>query len=120
LVKHQKVLTKDLPNGKVRDSMNKLLSYLNGLTPSEQAAFAARCETTVGYLRKAISINQLLREKLCIKIESESGRMVLCEDLRTDVDWQFLRGTDQLVKSAQERDAEAQAASPQPSLFGAS
>lgn len=73
--------------------MNKLLRYLNALPPAQQADFAKRCGTTVGYLRKAISIGQALREALCINIERESAEAVLCDDLRTDVDWSYLRGT---------------------------
>lgn len=73
--------------------MDTLLTYLNSLTPDKRDEFAAKCETTVGYLRKAISIRQRLGEKLCIAIERESGGAVRCEDLRTDVDWAYLRGT---------------------------
>lgn len=73
--------------------MKKLLSYLNGLPPSEQAAFAQRSGTTVGYLRKAISKGQKIGEGLCINLERESQRAVLCEDLRNDVDWAYLRST---------------------------
>lgn len=72
--------------------MDTLLDYLNGLSPKEQAAFAARCRTSVGYLRKAISINQRLGESLCINIERESGGAVRCDVLRPDVDWAYLRG----------------------------
>lgn len=32
-------------------------------------------------------------EKLAINIERESGAQVLCEDVRADVDWAYLRGT---------------------------
>lgn len=73
--------------------MKKLLSYLNGLPPTEQAAFAQRSGTSVGYLRKAISKGQKIGEGLCINLERESGRAVLCEDLRDDVDWAYLRNT---------------------------
>lgn len=88
--------------------MNKLLAFLNSLTPDEQAAFAVRCDgTTVGYLRKAVSVRQQLREKLCILIEIESGRMVLCEDLRPDVNWKYLRDSGQFNTSAEDRFVEA-------------
>jgi DNA-binding transcriptional regulator YdaS (Cro superfamily) len=73
--------------------MEKLRLYLNGLTPDKQHAFAKRCGTSVGYLRKAISISQQLSEKIVIAIERESEGEIRCEDLRPDVDWQFLRNT---------------------------
>lgn len=73
--------------------MNKLRTHLNSLTPVEQADFAARCGTSVGYLRKALSTGQKFGESLCINFECESGGQVRCEDLRPDVNWAFLRGT---------------------------
>lgn len=71
--------------------MKKLLSYLNGLPPPEQADYARRCKTTIGYLRKAISKGQKLSESLCINLERESDAAVVCEDVRPDVDWAYLR-----------------------------
>lgn len=73
--------------------MHPLLAYLNGLPVEERGQFAARCETSVGYLRKAVSTGQLLGEGLCINIERESGGVVRCEQLRPKVDWAYLRGT---------------------------
>lgn len=71
--------------------MKPLIDYLNGMTRAEQIDFAARCKTTVGYLRKAVCINQRLGAGLCIAIERESQGMVRCEALRDDVDWAYLR-----------------------------
>lgn len=71
--------------------MKALLDYLNGLTLEQQAAFAKRCETSVGYLRKAASRGQKLGGDLCINIERESARAVICEQLRPDADWAYLR-----------------------------
>lgn len=73
--------------------MKALLDYLNGLKPAEQTAFASRCETSVGYLRKAVSKNQSLGCDLCINIERESGGVVRCEGLRPDADWDYIRAT---------------------------
>ena len=66
--------------------MRPLLEYLNGLAVSEQIAFAGRCSTTVGYLRKAASVGQPLREKLCAALERESHGYVKRIALRPD-DW---------------------------------
>ena len=74
--------------------MESLRTYLNSLTPTEQAAFAFRCGTTLGYLRKALSIRQQLGADLCIEIERESARRVRVEALRPDVDWAYLRDTN--------------------------
>lgn len=71
--------------------MERLLHYLNSLPPDEREGFAARCHTTVGYLRKACSKGQKLGETLCIRISYESAGAVTCEDLRPDVDWQEIR-----------------------------
>lgn len=73
--------------------MEALRAYLNSLAPEQQKAFAERCDTSVGYLRKAISAGQNIAEKTCIAIERESGGSVTCEQLRPDVDWGYLRGT---------------------------
>jgi DNA-binding transcriptional regulator YdaS (Cro superfamily) len=73
--------------------MDKLIQFLNGLKPPEQIAFAERCGTTIGYLRKAASKKQKLGDGLCINIERETQRQVRCEDLRADIDWAYLRGT---------------------------
>lgn len=67
--------------------------YLNGLPKACRQAFVARCDTSEGYLRKAISKRQRLGESLCIAIDRESGGAVRCEDMRTDVDWAYLRNT---------------------------
>jgi DNA-binding transcriptional regulator YdaS (Cro superfamily) len=74
--------------------MDTLLTYLNSLPTTEQAYFAARCGTTVGYLRKACSIGQRIGEKLCIDIEKATSGQVRCETLRPDVDWAYLRNSD--------------------------
>ncbi|MCD6674879.1 MAG: helix-turn-helix domain-containing protein [Burkholderiaceae bacterium] len=80
--------------------MDKLRAYLNGLPVADQAGFAVRCGTTIGYLRKALAIRANLGESLCIAIERESAGAVRCEDLRPDVDWAYLRGTAPAEKAA--------------------
>ena len=71
--------------------MDKLLAYIKGLPLAEREHFAARCGTTLGYLRKACSIKQKLNEMVCLRISSESGHLVTPEDLRPDVDWALVR-----------------------------
>jgi len=74
--------------------MEVLRTYINDLPVQDQALFAVRCGTTIGYLRKALSVGARIGESICINIERESLGAVRCEDLRPDVDWAYLRGTD--------------------------
>lgn len=73
--------------------MKKLRDYLNSLSTADQMAFAERCDTSVGFLRKAISIDQELNAETVIAIHLESNGAVQCEDLRPDVKWQVFRNT---------------------------
>jgi len=86
------VLTAKLPVGNMR-RMKKLLAYLNALSPDDRKHLCDRLGTSEAYLRKAVSAGQKFGESLCIKIERESKRAVVCEDLRPDVDWAYIRGT---------------------------
>jgi DNA-binding transcriptional regulator YdaS (Cro superfamily) len=67
--------------------MDKLLSFLNRLTAPERGEFCILCGTTVGYLRKAVSVGHLLSPALCVSIERSTGGAVTRRDLRPD-DWQ--------------------------------
>lgn len=87
--------------------MIELRSYLRSLKPDEQESFALRCGTTIGYLRKALSTGQTLREGLCIKLEQESAGRVTLEGLRPDVDWDYLRKRPEPVGVAQQEPAHA-------------
>lgn len=73
--------------------MEKLRLYLNSLAVADQASFARRCGTSIGYLRKAISTGTRMGAELCIAIERESARAVLCDDLLPRADWKFIRDT---------------------------
>lgn len=71
--------------------MDKLRAYLNSLPTADREIFAERCGTTVGYLRKAASVGQKISEGLCIRVGIESHGAVKPDDLRPDVDWDYLR-----------------------------
>lgn len=78
--------------------MKALMNYIKSLDgQAEKENFCQRCGTTLGYIRKASSIGQRLGEGLCINIERESGGVVRCEQLRPDVDWEYIRGTGKAV-----------------------
>lgn len=85
--------------------MERLSAYLRSLSPAEQHAFAKRCSTSVGYLRKAISVGHRLGCDLVVAIERESRGIVRCEDLRPDTDWSYVRGTARRSRSNSERAA---------------
>lgn len=77
--------------------MDKLRAYLKTLSPDDQAKYAQRCGTTLGYLRKVLSVSSKseepfkLGESIVIALDRESGGAVPCESLRPDVDWGYLR-----------------------------
>lgn len=64
--------------------MNELKIYLNSLTMKEQVDFARRCDTSVGYLRKAISKNSRLGTEICVAIERETNGLVTRKHLIED------------------------------------
>ncbi|MGY3911017.1 hypothetical protein ACW5XW_08340 [Aeromonas piscicola] len=66
--------------------MNELRSYLNSLSLDEQRDFSCRCGTSVGYLRKAISKNQVLGAALSVLIETHSAGVVTRQHLHPE-DW---------------------------------
>ena len=65
--------------------MDTLRTYLTGLNPPEQAAYAAKAGTTIGYLRKAMSKGQRFDGALARRLDEESGGKVSRHDLRPDV-----------------------------------
>lgn len=69
-----------LPEGKI--TRMELRAYLNLLSQDEQAAFAARIGSSIGYLRKAISIGQELGPDLALAIERETNGAVTVAELR--------------------------------------
>ncbi|MEB0311542.1 YdaS family helix-turn-helix protein [Pseudomonas sp. 10B1] len=58
-------------------------------------AFAAACLTTVGQLKQVAYGNRRPSASLAINIERESSGSVTCEQMRPDVDWAYLRNTNQ-------------------------
>ena len=82
--------------------MLHLRLYLNSLSVDDQHAYAHRCRTTVGYLRKALSINQTLNEGLCILLDRESSGAVPMELVRPDVDWAYVRSTTDRANDGKE------------------
>ncbi|AEJ01234.1 hypothetical protein Nit79A3_1402 [Nitrosomonas sp. Is79A3] len=77
----------------------KLKIYIQSLSVNERVVFAENCETTLKHLRNVAYGYKIAGENLCINIERESKGAVRCEELRTDVDWGFLRGTSKQAQT---------------------
>jgi len=71
-----------ITNDRTSDAYQRLRALLNALSESERESFATRCGTTVGYLRKAISINQDLGPELSLMLETHTQDMVTVAELR--------------------------------------
>jgi hypothetical protein len=65
--------------------METLRAYLATLAPPDQAAYARRCGTTIGYLRKALSTRPRLDGALVRRLAEESGEAVSRTELRDDI-----------------------------------
>ena len=65
--------------------METLRAYLATLSTVDQAAYAKRCGTTIGYLRKALSTKPRLDGALVRMLDEQSGGKVSRLDLRPDI-----------------------------------
>lgn len=65
--------------------MQTLRTYLSTMSPAEQAEFADRAGTTIGYLRKALSKGQRFDGALVRQLHLESAGSVSLTDLRPDI-----------------------------------
>ncbi|HEY8331544.1 MAG TPA: hypothetical protein VIO83_09490 [Pseudomonas sp.] len=65
--------------------MDTLRTYLSTLTPAEQAAYAVRAGTSIGYLRKALSKGQRFDGGLVRLLHVESDGQVSLTELRPDI-----------------------------------
>ena len=72
-------------------------SFLDSIPPDEREAFAVRCGTSIGHLRNISYGYRSCAESLAINIERETHGAVRVEELRPDVDWQYIRGTEPQV-----------------------
>lgn len=67
--------------------METLREYLNALSLDKQREFSKKCDTSLEYLRKAISKKQKLGAVLSVSIEKNSGGSVSRKDLHPS-DWE--------------------------------
>ena len=72
------------------DSIVQILrDYINSLPAESRATFAERCGTSLGYLRKAVSVGSTLGPELCAAIEAASNGEVRRWHLRP-ADWPLI------------------------------
>lgn len=70
-----------------------LHEFLKGLNKADLDAFARRCATSAGQLRQVAYCNRRASAALAVNIERESKGAVVCEVMRPDIDWAYLRGS---------------------------
>lgn len=66
-------------------NFESLRAYLNSLPTPEQADFAIRAGTTIGYLRKAMSVKPRIDGAIVRKLDEKSGGAVSRHELRPDI-----------------------------------
>ena len=71
----------------------KLLDYIKPLTKEQLEEFAEGCGSTVGQI-KQVAYGRRASAELAIRIDIASQGKVSCEDIRGDIDWSYLRGTN--------------------------
>ncbi len=65
--------------------MDTLRIYLSTLTPADQADYAKRAGTSIGYLRKALSKGQRFDGALVRQLHIQSSGVVSLSELRPDI-----------------------------------
>lgn len=65
--------------------MDTLRSYLSTLSPADQAEYAKRAGTSIGYLRKALSKGQRFDGGLVRQLHLKSDGQVSLTELRPDI-----------------------------------
>lgn len=72
----------------MKNDYPKLRAFLKGLGGTEaQEAFARKCDTSLNYIRKAMSKGSRMDVALVEKIVVHSDFAVPPEELREDIDW---------------------------------
>ncbi len=79
--------------------MDTLRTYLSTLSPADQAEYAKRAGTSIGYLRKALSKGQRFDGGLVRLLHVESAGAVSLTELRPDI-WPSSAANDDLPSNA--------------------
>ncbi|MDH2047196.1 MAG: hypothetical protein DI542_08765 [Acinetobacter johnsonii] len=72
-------------------SVEKLKTYLSGLSVEGRKDFAKECLTTVGNLQQIIYVNKKCGAPLAIRIDKASKGEVPCDSLCPEADFDYLR-----------------------------
>lgn len=75
------------------ESLKRYVSELGN--DAEREEFATRCGTTFGHLRQIYYGNRTCDAGLAIEIEKNTNQAVMCDELRADVDFNYLRNANQ-------------------------
>jgi len=70
-----------------------LHEYIKGLDKEALEILARRCITSVGQLKQVAYGNRRASAALAVALERETGGKVTCEQLRSDIDWAYIRRT---------------------------
>ena len=68
-----------------------LSEYLKTMDKEGLEAFAKRCGTSVGQLKQVAYGNRRASAGLAVCLDRETEGAILCEALRPDIDWAYLR-----------------------------
>lgn len=77
-----------------------LLEYIKILDSLGVEDLAKRCGTSAGQIRQVAYGNRRANAQLAIAIDKATSGRVPCEDLRPDIDWQYLRDSVAPVQAA--------------------
>ena len=73
----------------------ELLQYIKPMTADQLESFAKRCGTSAGQLKQVAYGHRRASAGLAIEVDRHSGAVVTCEVLRPDIDWAYLRSSQQ-------------------------
>lgn len=69
-----------------------LLDFIKPMNKGVLEAFAFQCSTTPGQI-KQVAYGRRASAELAMRIDQASKGAVLCEAIRPDIDWAYLRGS---------------------------
>lgn len=71
----------------------ELVKYIRPMSDLELETFAKACDSTPGQL-KQVAYGRRASADLAIRIDIASWGAVTCEDIRSDINWAYLRGNE--------------------------
>lgn len=69
----------------------ELKNFFMAMTMAEREAFARRCGTSRAHVTNVAYKTKPCSPKLAVEIDRESGGVVSCDTLSSDVDWDWVR-----------------------------